>query len=193
MDLTQIDFRLAKEDDAKEILAIYASYINIDNITFEYEVPNIIEFRQRIAKVITKYPYIVALYQGKIVGYTYAFTFRDRIAYNWGLETSIYLTPEVKGQKLGKKLYTKLEQILKIQHITNLVASITYPNPQSIAFHEKMGYKKIAHFTKCGYKQGKWYDMIFMEKFINKHESPAKEIIYIEDIDKTIIDKILQS
>lgn len=193
MDLTQIDFRLAKEDDAKEILAIYASYINIDNITFEYEVPNIIEFRQRIAKVITKYPYIVALYQGKIVGYTYASTFRDRIAYNWGLETSIYLTPEVKAQKLGKKLYTKLEQILKIQHITNLVASITYPNPQSIAFHEKMGYKKIAHFTKCGYKQGKWYDMIFMEKFINKHESPAKEIIYIEDIDKTIIDKILQS
>lgn len=193
MDLTQIDFRLAKEDDAKEILAIYAPYINMDNITFEYEVPNIIEFRQRIAKVITKYPYIVALYQGKIVGYTYASTFRDRIAYNWGLETSIYLTPEVKGQKLGKKLYTKLEQILKIQHITNLVASITYPNPQSIAFHEKMGYKKIAHFTKCGYKQGKWYDMIFMEKFINKHESPAKEIIYIEDIDKTIIDKILQS
>lgn len=193
MDLTQIDFRLAKEDDAKEILAIYASYINIDNITFEYEVPNIIEFRQRIAKVITKYPYIVALYQGKIVGYTYVSTFRDRIAYNWGLETSIYLTPEVKGQKLGKKLYTKLEQILKIQHITNLVASITYPNPQSIAFHEKMGYKKIAHFTKCGYKQGKWYDMIFMEKFINKHESLAKEIIYIEDIDKTIIDKILQS
>lgn len=56
-----------------------------------------------------------------------------------------------------------------------------------------MGYKKIAHFTKCGYKQGKWYDMIFMEKFINKHESLAKEIIYIEDIDKTIIDKILQS
>lgn len=193
MDLTQIKFRLAKETDAKEILAIYAPYINMDNITFEYEVPNIIEFRQRIAKVITKYPYIVALYQGKIVGYTYASTFRDRIAYNWGLETSIYLTPEVKGQKLGKKLYTKLEQILKIQHITNLVASITYPNPQSIAFHEKMGYKKIAHFTKCGYKQGKWYDMIFMEKFINKHESPAKEIIYIEDIDKTIIDKILQS
>lgn len=193
MDLTQIDFRLAKEDDAKEILAIYAPYVDTDNITFEYEVPNIIEFRQRIAKVITKYPYIVALYQGKIVGYTYASTFRDRIAYNWGLETSIYLTPKLKGQKLGEKLYTKLEQILKIQHITNLVASITYPNPQSIAFHEKMGYKKIAHFTKCGYKQGKWYDMIFMEKFINKHESPAKEIIYIEDIDKTIIDKILQS
>lgn len=142
MDLTQIDFRLAKEDDAKEILAIYASYINIDNITFEYEVPNIIEFRQRIAKVITKYPYIVALYQGKIVGYTYVSTFRDRIAYNWGLETSIYLTPEVKGQKLGKKLYTKLEQILKIQHITNLVASITYPNPQSIAFHEKWVIKR---------------------------------------------------
>lgn len=193
MDLTQIKFRLAKETDAKEILAIYASYINIDNITFEYEVPNIIEFRQRIAKVITKYPYIVALYQGKIVGYTYASTFRDRIAYNWGLETSIYLTPEVKGQKLGKKLYTKLEQILKIQHITNLVASITYPNPQSIAFHEKMGYKKIAHFTKCGYKQGKWYDMIFMEKFLNKHENPAKDIIYINDLDKTIIEKILQS
>lgn len=193
MDLTQIDFRLAKEDDAKEILSIYAPYVDTDNITFEYEVPSIVEFRQRIAKVITKYPYIVALYQGKIVGYTYASTFRDRIAYNWGLETSIYLAADMQGQNLGKRLYTKLEQILKLQNITNLVASITYPNPQSINFHEKMGYRKIAHFTKCGYKQGKWYDMIFMEKFLNKHENPAKDIIYINDLDKTIIEKILQS
>ena len=79
-----------------------------------------------------------------------------------------------------------------MQNITNLVASITYPNPQSIAFHEKFNYKKIAHFTKCGYKQNCWYDMVFMEKMINEHLVPAKEIIYLSDLDKNLVEKILQ-
>ena len=79
-----------------------------------------------------------------------------------------------------------------MQNITNLVASITYPNPQSIAFHEKFNYKKIAYFTKCGYKQNCWYDMVFMEKMINKHETLAKEIIYLPDLDKNLVEKILK-
>lgn len=184
-------FRLAKIDDAEKLVEIYTPYVKNTNITFEYTVPTIEEFRQRIVKIIKKYPYIVACINDEIVGYTYATTFRERVAYNWGLETSIYIKEKMQGQHLGEKLYVKLEEILKLQHITNLNASITYPNPQSIAFHKKLGYKKVAHFTKCGYKQGKWYDMIFMEKMINEHTIPAKEIIYLPDLDKQLIEKIL--
>ena len=176
----KIIFRLAKIDDAEKLVEIYAPYVKNTNITFEYEVPIIDEFKQRITKIMSKFPYILACIGDEIVGYTYASTFRERQAYKY------------QGRKIGEILYTKLEAILKLQNITNLVASITYPNPQSIAFHEKFNYKKIAHFTKCGYKQNCWYDMVFMEKMINKHETLAKEIIYLPDLDKNLVEKILK-
>lgn len=177
--MTKINFRLAKVADASELLAIYAPYVQNTNITFEYEVPSLEDFKQRIATILKKFPYIVATVDEKIVGYAYVSTFRSRRAYDWGVETSIYLAKDFQGEHIGTNLYKILEEIVKMQNITNLVASITYPNPQSIAFHEKLGYKKIAHFTKCGYKNNNWYDMIFMEKFINEHEIPAKSVIYL--------------
>lgn len=187
----QLYFRLVKEDDAEKLVEIYAPYVRDTNITFEYEVPTVDEFKQRITKIVSKFPYIVACINNEIVGYTYASTFRERVAYNWGVETSIYIDEQYQGRKIGELLYVKLEQILALQNITNLVASITYPNPQSIAFHERLGYKKIAHFTKCGYKQEQWYDMIFMEKMINEHTIPAKEVIYLSNLDRKIVEKIL--
>lgn len=186
-----IKFRLAQLSDAEDLLKIYAPYVKNTDITYEYEVPSIDEFKQRMENVLSKFPYIVAMVDDKIAGYVYASTFRQRVAYNWGLETSIYIMEQFQGNHLGEKLYKILEAILQKQNITNLYASITYPNPQSIMFHTKMGYKKIAHFTKCGYKAGKWLDMIFMEKMINKHCVPAKNIIYLPDMPKNEIDEIL--
>lgn len=189
--IKSIVFRLVRIDDAEKLVEIYAPYVENTNITFEYEVPTIEEFKKRINKITPKFPYIVACIGDEIVGYTYASTFRERRAYNWCVETSIYINERYQGRKIGELLYTKLEAILKLQNITNLVASITFPNPQSIAFHEKFNYKKIAHFTKCGYKQNCWYDMIFMEKMINEHTTNAKEIIYLSDLDKNLVEKIL--
>lgn len=186
-----IKFRLAQLSDAEDLLNIYAPYVKNTDITYEYEVPSIDEFRRRMENVLSKFPYIVAIVDDKIAGYVYASTFRQRVAYNWGLETSIYIMEQFQGNHLGEKLYKILEAILQKQNITNLYASITYPNPQSIMFHTKMGYKKIAHFTKCGYKAGKWLDMIFMEKMINKHCIPVRKIIYLPDMPKSEIDEIL--
>lgn len=186
-----IKFCLAQLSDAEDLLNIYAPYVKNTDITYEYEVPSIDEFKQRMENVLSKFPYIVAIVDDKIVGYVYASTFRQRVAYNWGLETSIYIMEQFQGNHLGENLYKILETILQKQNITNLYASITYPNPQSIMFHTKMGYKKIAHFTRCGYKAGKWLDMIFMEKMINKHCIPAKKIIYLLDMPKNEIDEIL--
>ena len=86
----KIIFRLAKTDDAEKLVEIYAPYVKNTNITFEYEVPTVDEFKQRITKIMSKFPYIVACIGDEIVGYTYASTFRERQAYNWCVETSIY-------------------------------------------------------------------------------------------------------
>jgi len=179
----EITIRMANELDAEEILAIYAPYVIHTAITFEYEVPTVEEFKGRIKKTLTRFPYLVAIKQGYIIGYAYASSFKERAAYDWAVETSIYIKKECKGSGIGKKLYLALEEILKKQNIMNLNACIAYPNPESIGFHEHLGYKTVGHFTKCGYKFDKWYDMIWMEKIIGEHNVPPKSVIPITELE----------
>lgn len=179
----EIKFRLAEPGDAAQIAAIYAPYVLHTNITYEYEVPSEAEFRRRIENIMQKYPYIVAIEGKEIIGYAYASTFRSRAAYDWDAEMSIYMKEGRQGCGIGSRLYDILENMLKAQHITNAIASITYPNPHSIAFHEKRGYKTVAHFTKCGYKAGSWCDMIFMEKMLNEHSIPAVPVIPFPELE----------
>ncbi|NLL76892.1 MAG: N-acetyltransferase [Clostridiales bacterium] len=174
--------RIAKKEDAKQLLAIYAPYVTNTAITFEYEIPSEEEFRNRIIRTLEKYPYLVLEQEKEILGYAYASAFKGRPAYDWAVETSIYVKEGVHGKGIGKKLYTALEEILKKQHIINMNACIAYPNPESIVFHEKSGYKTVAHFTKCGYKLGKWYDMIWMEKMLGPHPESPQPVLSIRDV-----------
>lgn len=176
---SDITIRMAKEMDAEEILGIYAPYVRETAITFEYTVPTIEEFTERMRKTLKKYPYLVATQENKIVGYAYASEFKNRDAYDWAVETTIYVNQESKKSGVGKKLYQALEEVLEKQNICNLYACIAYPNPGSIGFHEKLGYKTIGHFTKCGYKFKKWYDMIWMEKMIGEHIENPESVISI--------------
>ena len=178
-----IQLRMATKDDAKALLAIYKPYVEQTTITFEYEVPSQAEFERRIKQTLEKYPYLVASYEGSIVGYAYASAFKSRAAYDWSVETSIYVDQQATGLGVGQKLYAKLEELLKKQHIINMNACIAYPNPKSIAFHEKQGYQKVAHFSKCGYKLGKWVDMIWMEKCIGEHPNQPEPILKIDQIE----------
>ena len=165
-----ITIRIAKESDIKEILAIYTPYVRETAITFEYTVPTLEEFRERIRKTLTKYPYLVAVQEAEILGYAYASEFKNRAAYDWAVETTIYVKQDSRKSGVGKKLYQALEEVLKRQNICNLYACIAYPNPGSIGFHEHLGYQTIGHFSKCGYKFETWYDMIWMEKMIGEHD-----------------------
>lgn len=183
---TDISIRMATEDDAEEILKIYAPYVIDTAITFEYTIPSIAEFSQRIKDTLKMYPYIAALENNQIIGYAYAAPFKQRAAYNWSVETTIYLKQNCRGNGLGKKLYLALEDILKRQNIINLNACIAYTHGNDIyldnistAFHEHLGYTKVAHFTKCGYKFGTWYDMIWMEKMLGGHPDNPDAIIPI--------------
>lgn len=163
--------------DAEELLRIYAPYVKNTPVTFEYEVPSVPKFQERIRQILLKYPYLAAEENGHIYGYCYASAFKGRAAYDWSVETSIYIEEGYHGKGIGSALYTGLEESLAQQNVCNLCACITYPNPASTAFHEAFGYHMAAHFHNSGYKLGKWYDMIWMEKALIPHEIPPKPFI----------------
>lgn len=174
--------RAARPEDAEKLLNIYAPYVETTSITFEYTVPSVEEFRSRIKSTLNRYPYLTAVRGNEIVGYAYASEFRTRAAYSWDVETSIYIKMDQKGNGIGKKLYDCLEKILAAQHIQNLYACITYPNPQSIGFHEHLGYRTIGHFTKCGYKFQHWDDMIWMEKMLGDHPKTPEKVLSFPEV-----------
>lgn len=186
---TDILIRMATEADAEEILKIYSPYVTNTAITFEYDIPSITEISQRINNTLKRYPYIVAVEGERIVGYAYASAFRERDAYNWAVETTIYLKQDCRGKGFGKKLYLFLEELLKRQNILNLNACVAYTTEEdihldntSMVFHQHLGYSKAAHFTKSGYKFGAWYDIIWMEKLIGEHSKEPELVIPITKV-----------
>ena len=169
--------RSAKISDAEALLAIYEPYITDTAVTFEYDVPTVEEFRQRIIDVQQHYPWLVAKEDGRIVGYAYANTFKARAAYQWSVETSIYVDVNLKHRGVGQRLHEAMETALKAQGILNMNACISYIEKEdeyltheSVRFHERMGYQRVAHFHLCGRKFNRWYDMIWMEKLIGEHK-----------------------
>lgn len=178
-----MEIRIATLKDAPALLKIYAPYVEQTAITFEYEVPTAEEFEARMRGILSKYPYLIAQEGSEILGYAYASPFKTRAAYAWSVETSIYVKMGLHKQGIGTALYQRLEAFLAKQHVCNLCACIAYPNPASITFHEKFGYKTIAHFTKSGYKQNAWYDMIWMEKELCPHDIPPKPFIPFSQLD----------
>ena len=169
--------RIAREADGPALAEIYAPYVRDTSITFDYEPPDGAEFSRRILATLARYPYLVAELDGKPVGYAYASAFKGRAAYDWAVETSIYIAMGCHGKGIGSALYGELERLLAAQRVLNVNACITYPNPGSVAFHEKLGYRQAAHFHRCGYKLGKWWDVIWMEKTLGEHGNPPAEFI----------------
>lgn len=180
-----MNIRAATPADAPQLLHIYAPYVKNTSITFEYEVPTVETFAERIRHTLKKYPYLAAEIDNVLAGYAYASAFKERDAYEWSVETSIYIREDMSHKGIGKALYTALEELLAKQHICNLCACIAYPNPVSIAFHESFGYKTVAHFHASGFKQDAWSDMIWMEKELCPHTIPPKPFIPFPELQKS--------
>ncbi|MQS76976.1 GNAT family N-acetyltransferase [Companilactobacillus halodurans] len=179
-----IKFRQATIDDAKALIDIYAPYITNTTITFEDEIPTVENFQQRIREISQTFPYLVALDEdNKILGYAYAHLYGPRAAYAWTTEASIYVDQNYKGHGLGTTLYQKLEQILKKQHVVNLLACVTEENLNSIKFHEKLGYKQVGTFKKVGFKFGRWLDVTWLQKTLNQRADVMGPIIPIDKVD----------
>lgn len=172
-----MEIRSATTDDAAGILAIYRYYVEETAVSFEYETPSIEEFADRIARTLARYPYIVAVEEGTIRGYAYAGVFKDRTAYDRSCELTIYIDWHVRGRGYGRALYEELERRLREQGMLNLYACIADPikedeylTKDSERFHAHLGFTKVGEFHMCGYKFGRWYDMIWMEKLIGAHD-----------------------
>ena len=176
MTMSKSRIRVAVKEDAGVLLAIYAPYVEKTAITFEYEVPSVEEFAGRIENTLKKCPYLVAERDGAIVGYAYASAFHSRAAYQWGVETTVYVREDQKKKGIGRELYDALEKTLALQNILNLNACIGYPTVEdehltknSVLFHAHLGYRFVGEFDKCGYKFGRWYNMVWMEKHLGEH------------------------
>ncbi len=187
-----IILRKATAEDGCALATIYKYYVENTAITFEYIAPNAEEFSERISHKTEKYPFIVAEEDGMPIGYAYASEYRERAAYSWDVETSVYIDTEHQGRGIGKRLYSALEEILKIQNVVNMYACITYPNTHSVAMHEAFGFEYIGRFNSAGFKFGKWRDVSWFGKQISFPPEPMQVIPYPE-LDEGSVEAILNN
>ena len=161
--------RLATAEDAEQLLEIYTPFVisedsSLSNVSFELAAPDVEEFRQRIQDISKQFPYLVGEVNGQILGYVYCHPYRERLAYQWAVEVTIYLAPAGQGKGLGRLLYETMEKLLCLQGVTMAYSCITVGNDHSIKMHEALGYRLIGTFTNSGYKNGQWLDTVWLEK-----------------------------
>ena len=171
--MAEVLFRFASEDDAAQLLDVYAPYVRNTAVSFEYEVPSLQEFMERIRAVTQNYPYLICEVGGRIAGYAYAQRQRERAAYGWNAELSVYLRQAYVRRGIGRAFYTALLDILHMQGVENVYGCVTVPNAGSERLHEAMGFRRIGVFHRTGYKLGAWHDVAWFEKRIGEAECPA--------------------
>lgn len=186
-----MEIRLATIDDAKAIRRIYEPYVINTAITFEYDVPTVEEFEARIQKTLEKYPYLVLLEDGNIVGYAYAGTFYPRAAYMHSAELSVYVDMNCHGRGYGRALYNRLQELLLQQRVYTVHACIASPDEEdehltadSESFHEHMGFKLAGRHEKCGYKFGKWYSIVWMDKLLADRPDNPDDFVPFPEISR---------
>ncbi len=145
-----ITLRPAVPEDAGDLLEIYRPYVENTAITFEYDVPTLADFTQRVKGTLEQFPYLVAQ----------------------------------RGNGLGRRLYDALENLLRAQNVLLCYACIAYPEQEdeyltqaSVRFHGKLGYAQVGQFHQCGYKFGRWYDVVWMEKRLGEAVTPPQALI----------------
>ena len=166
-----LSIREVQISDAYRLAEIYSYYVKNTAVSFEYVVPTADEFERRIKYTTEKYPYLVCVEDGKVVGYAYAGAYSTRQAYDWTATTSIYVDKEYRRNGIGTLLYDELEIRLKEQGIVNLLAGVAscdvedeYLTHDSSKFHICKGYMQVAHMKAVGKKFDRWYDLLWYQK-----------------------------
>jgi L-amino acid N-acyltransferase YncA len=151
--------RRATPADAPAIAAIYNWYVENTVITFEVDPVSDAEMAQRIASTLVKYEWLVHARGSEILGYAYAARFRERAAYRFITESTIYLRNGLQGQGLGKPLYRETIARTFALGYTSLVGGIALPNEASVRLHESLGFEKVGHLHRVGWKHERWIDV----------------------------------
>lgn len=182
--------RFASEADADRLLAIYAQYIDTA-VTFEYALPTQAAFAGRIRDITERWPYLVCEQDGAAVGYAYAHLARERKAYGWYVELSIYLDRARTGLGLGKRLYALLLELLRLQGVKTAMGCVTSPNPASEALHAALGFDRTGVSRNAGYKNGAWHDVTWFEKPLSSYDVPPSPVVPVGELDPAAVQALM--
>lgn len=152
--------RQVRAEDYESIASIYNHYVSNTSITFEETTVTSTDIQNRVEKSrSTNLPWFVMEINGSIVGYAYASKWKERAAYRFSVESSVYVSEKYHGKGYGTLLYKELLKKLNLLEVNSVIGGITLPNLASVALHEKLGMKKVAHFSNVGFKFGRWLDV----------------------------------
>jgi len=176
--------RMADARDAEQIAAIYAPFCTSTIISFEEIAPTPDEMAGRISKITQRFPWLVLDNAGTILGYAYASQHRERAAYRWSVDTTVYVADGARRQGVGRRLYDALFRLLVLQGYYKAFAGVTLPNPGSEGLHEAMGFKPVGVYHGVGYKFGAWHDVRWYERELQPEiKSPAEPKVLRQIID----------
>lgn len=188
MPLKDLKIRLAKATDAMAHLEIYRPHVTESAASFELELPSVTEFRSRIVETMKETPWLTAEINGVIVGYAYASKHRSRMAYQWCLESSVYVHGDYRGIGIGAVLYKELFRMLKALGYYNVYGGITLPNKSSVALHESLGFKLVGVYEKVGFKFGRWYDVGWWHLRLNESKKQPQAPKKLSELEITFLD-----
>jgi L-amino acid N-acyltransferase YncA len=151
--------RLAGPDDAAPVAAIYAPHVTGASTSFEYVPPDAAEMASRIASTLAYAPYLVLDAGGAVHGFAYASKHRERAAYQWAVDVSVYVRQDAQRRGVGRALYESLFALLRLQGFYAAHAGITLPNPASVGLHEALGFRPVGVYRSVGFKRGVWHDV----------------------------------
>jgi L-amino acid N-acyltransferase YncA len=172
-----LEIRTATAADAAAIAAIYAPVVHHTPISFETAPPSAEVMGTRIAATLATLPWLVCTRDGHVWGYAYASQHRQRHAYQWSVDVSAYVDAQVQRSGIGRRLYTALFEILRLQGYYNAFAGITLPNEASVGLHTAMGFEAVGVFRDVGYKLGAWHDVGWWHLRLRPHAGPPAELI----------------
>ncbi|MHC4942038.1 MAG: arsinothricin resistance N-acetyltransferase ArsN1 family B [Planctomycetota bacterium] len=174
--------RCATPSDAAQVQAIYAPIVTDTHISFETEPPSEAEMARRMEETLEHLPWLV-LEQGEdVLGYAYADPHRRRAAYQWCVESAVYVHDRCRKSGVGRALYISLFKILTLQGYLNVFAGIALPNPSSVRFHESMGFEQTALFRKAGYTLGAWHDVGWWQLELRSSEGSPETPLMLKAI-----------
>ncbi len=181
--------RVATEADSIALSEIYGWYVENTAVSFEYEAPAPTEFAGRIWEILQTHPFLVYEENGELLGYAYAHPLIRRKACDWAVEVSIYIRRDVRGKGIGRALYEALENALLLQNICTLEACVAsadvldeYLTDHSVRFHNRMGYAQVGKMSDCGYKFGRWYHLLWLEKHIAPRNMNMENMLKFPEI-----------
>jgi L-amino acid N-acyltransferase YncA len=167
-----ISLRAAEHRDARDVAAIYAPIVRETAISFETDPPSPDTMAARIENTLKLYPWLVAVHADKVLGYTYAGEHRQRAAYRWSVDVTVYVAASARGRGIGRKLYSALTGILRAQGFRSACAGITLPNGASIGLHEAAGFEALGVYKNVGFKLGEWRDVGWWRFALTENSDP---------------------